>query len=159
MGKCYLCKQKGHLSSECPNKDAAAATAASTTKPVAATSAPTTATGESKESKSSSKKGKGPGKCYKCKGKGHLASECPNEQPAATSAPTPSTSTVAAPAKKIASTSMESNDEKAAKAKKAGKCYKCKQKGHMASDCPSKYNNTRTIHIIISFLIICISME
>jgi hypothetical protein len=66
------------------------------------------------------------GKCYKCKGKGHLASACPNE---GTAAP------VAAPSSSIKSSNGSASTS--VDAKKAGKCYKCKQKGHMANDCPN----------------------
>ncbi|KAI3783368.1 hypothetical protein L1987_42447 [Smallanthus sonchifolius] len=122
---CYDCGEKGHLSSSCPNKNAA---------DVAHTSNKTDDVGID-EVEADDNIGDGKVKrrtCYECGEKGHLSSSCPNKKAADVAHTGNRTDDV-----------VFDKDEKEAENIGDGKlkrrtCYECGEKGHLSSSCQKK---------------------
>ncbi|KAK1355386.1 Phragmoplastin interacting protein 1 [Heracleum sosnowskyi] len=137
---CYECGEKGHLTSSCPNKQAADSIQ----------SLPTSNEVKTDNVDMSAVSGKIRRRtCYECGEKGHLTSSCPKKQ--------------AADAMQALSTSKNGDNFNASTAnakvipdnvetitvprKMAQTCYECGEKGHLSSSCPNKQYADPTIYV------------
>ncbi|KAF4351251.1 hypothetical protein G4B88_025743 [Cannabis sativa] len=161
---CYDCGEKGHISSECPMKQAAVSTTTETSdsRPVPTTtettdSRPVLTTTETNDW-NNVVPAVGTGKlkrrtCYECGEKGHISSDCPKKQAAVsttteTSDSRPVPTTTETTDSRPVLTTTETNDwNNVVPAVSTGKmkrrtCYECGEKGHISSDCPKKQATT-----------------
>ncbi|KAL6131402.1 hypothetical protein ACLB2K_069778 [Fragaria x ananassa] len=149
---CYVCGEKGHVSSLCPLKQQVNVidTNASDTKPITTTSmlseSVTTST-EAANTELSSVSGKIKRRtCYECGEKGHVSTACPQKQSSAALIDTNATFTT--PVHTITSPALESIAVTPTGVDNTGlssisgnikrrTCYECGEKGHVATACPN----------------------
>ncbi|KAI7757375.1 hypothetical protein M8C21_003098 [Ambrosia artemisiifolia] len=138
---CYECGEKGHLSSACPNKQAAdvAISRPETFAPVVVK--------DNEEVDYNMVNSVSDGKlrrrsCYECGERGHLSSACPKKQAADAANSIKEAKDMEVEKADVAAVGKEVTDN-AASSVSEGKlrrrtCYECGERGHLSSLCPKK---------------------
>ncbi|KAK6929301.1 Zinc finger, CCHC-type [Dillenia turbinata] len=127
---CYECGERGHISSECPKKQAADAKSADPYPKSVPASENTDVDGTSSNIGKKNKNRT----CYDGGERGHMSSECPKKEVADTKSADPSPESDLT----IENADAGQMNSKNGKKNKNRTCYECGERGHISSECPKK---------------------